>query len=81
MQNHDIASSKCRIVRRGDDSVCPFSATEASYEVIPCLCSEDVFREIKISAELEHAQIANMREFYIGRKKVRLSHAETYGLC
>lgn len=33
---------------------------------------EDVFREIKISAELEHPQIANMREFYVGRKKVYL---------
>jgi len=31
---------------------------------------EDVFREIKISAELEHPQIAKMREFYVGRKKV-----------
>ena len=37
---------------------------------------EDVFREIKISAELEHPQIANMREFYIDRKKVSQSHHE-----
>lgn len=34
---------------------------------------EDVFREIKISAELEHPQIAKMREFFIGRNKVNHS--------